>query len=450
MCVQIYFNYICSMDIFKTNQDILLKNLGFSEFNKMQKATLDSSKTNSNILLLAPTGSGKTVAFVLSMLHKIENKEGVQVLILAPTRELVLQIETVLKQMKLSFKINACYGGHPFSVERKNFSTPPTILVGTPGRIEDHIRRETFDTSNISNLVFDEFDKSLEFGFTKQMEKIVQNIPNIKGQLLVSATNAIEIPDFLQIKSIETLDFSTDKKAELTQQQIITPIDEKVEGLLALFQTFEKNNNTIVFCNHREACDRICDYLDDNQVEYAIFHGGLEQPQRELELLKFRNGSAQFLISTDIAARGIDIPELDYVIHYQIPTQESTFTHRNGRTARMKATGTSILVRTETDYLPDFIKTEPKTISLTNKKEIQKPDWVTVYIGKGKKDKVNKMDVVGFCLQFDFMKKDDLGLIEVKDFSVYVAIKRNISKRLIAEARTRKIKNKKAKIEIAN
>ena len=437
------------MDNFKTNQKLLLKNLGFSEFNEMQNSTLNSSKENDNILLLAPTGSGKTVAFILSMLSKIKNHEGVQILILAPTRELVLQIETVLKQMKLPFKINACYGGHPFSVERKNFSTPPTILVGTPGRIEDHIRRETFDASTITNLVFDEFDKSLEFGFTKQMEKIVQNLPNIKGHLLVSATNALEIPEYLNIQNIETLDFSTDKKTDLTQQQIITLIDEKVEGLLDLFKTFDANKNTIVFCNHREACDRICDHLDDNQVEYAIFHGGLEQPQRELELLKFRNGSAQFLIATDIAARGIDIPELDYVIHYQIPNQESTFTHRNGRTARMKATGTSILVRTETDYLPEYLKTEPKTLSLKNQKQIQKPDWITVYIGKGKKDKVNKMDVVGFCLQFDFMKKDDLGLIEVKDFSVYIAIKRNKSKRLLKEARNKKIKNKRAKIEIA-
>lgn len=437
------------MDNFKTNQNLLLENLGFQEFNEMQKSTLNSSKTNNNILLLAPTGSGKTVAFILSTLHKIKSTEGVQILILAPTRELVLQIETVLKQMKLPFKINACYGGHPFSVERKNFSTPPTILVGTPGRIEDHIRRETFDTKNITQLVFDEFDKSLEFGFVKQMEKIVQNTPNIKGQLLVSATNAIDIPKFLNITNLETLDFSTDQKNELTQQQIITAVDEKVEGLLELFKTFGSDKNTIVFCNHREACDRICDYLDDHQVEYAIFHGGLEQPQRELELLKFRNGSAQFLIATDIAARGIDIPELDYVIHYQIPVKESTFTHRNGRTARMKATGTSILVRTETDFLPEYLKEEPTTLSLKNQKQISKPDWVTIYIGKGKKDKVNKMDVVGFCLQFDFMKKEDLGLIEVKDFAVYVAIKRNKSKRLITEARNKKIKKKNAKIEIA-
>lgn len=437
------------MDNFKTNQKVLLKNLGFDAFNNMQNDTLSSSDQHANLLLLAPTGSGKTVAFLLHALSKINTSDNVQILILAPTRELVLQIEAVVKKMKLPFKTNACYGGHPFSVERKNFSTPPTILIGTPGRIEDHIKRETFDTSDISHVIFDEFDKSLEFGFIKQMESIIKNVPNRKGHLLVSATNAIDIPDFLEISNIHTLNYSSDKKTALTQKQIITPVDEKAEKLIEVLKTFDTNNNTIVFCNHREACDRICDLLDDEKIEYAIFHGGLEQPQRELELLKFRNGSAQFLIATDIAARGIDIPDLDYVIHYQLPKQESTFTHRNGRTARMKATGTSILVRTETDFLPEYIAVEPKEFKTSIKQTIQKPEWITIYISKGKKDKINKMDVVGFCLQFDFMKKDDLGLIEVKDYSVYVAIKRNKSKRLLTAAKTRKIKNKKVKIEIA-
>ena len=437
------------MKNFNINQNTILKNLGYTAFNEMQNTVFEASKQHNNLLLLAPTGSGKTVAYLLSTIDKLIDTDGVQLLILAPTRELVLQIETVLKNMKLPCKINACYGGHPFSIERKNFSSPPTILVGTPGRIEDHIRRKTFDTSKILQIIFDEFDKSLEYGFLDQMEAIVNNLPYLKKHFLVSATESIEIPSFLKITDIHKIDFSSEKKTAILQAQIVTAVDEKVEGLIALFKTFEKNQNTIVFCNHREACDRICDTLDDHQIEYAIFHGGLEQAQRELELLKFRNGSAQFLIATDIAARGIDIPELDYVIHYQIPLQESTFIHRNGRTARMKATGTSIIVRTETDYLPNFIKEEPQILSLKNGKEIEKPEWATVYFGKGKKDKVNKMDVVGFCLQFDFLKKEDLGLIEIKDFCAYAAVKRNKIKQLISESRHKKIKNQIAKIEVS-
>ena len=437
------------MTFSKINQTEILKNLGFQELNAMQLATTTAAIKNPNLLLLAPTGSGKTVAYLLSILPKLQSKNGVQILILAPTRELVLQIESVLKNMKLPLKVNACYGGHKFSIERQNFSTPPTILVGTPGRIEDHIRRETFDTSTISHLIFDEFDKSLEFGFSKQMEVIANKTPNVKGQILVSATNALEIPSYLNIKDIHTVDFSKDEKGDLTLKQFITPIDEKVQGLVTVLKSLGDNKNSIVFSNHREACDRICDHLDDEDIIYSIFHGGLEQPQRELELLKFRNGSSQILIATDVAARGIDIPELDCVVHYQMPQQESTFIHRNGRTARMKSTGTSILLRTEEDYFPSYIEKDPETLIVTNTKEIQKPDWVTIYVGKGKKDKVNKMDMVGFFLQFDFMSKSDLGLIEVKDYSAYIAIKENKSKRLIAASRDMKIKKKKAKIEIA-
>ncbi len=437
------------MTFIKTNIPTLLKNLGFQTLKPMQEAMLSASSKNPNILLLAPTGSGKTLAYLLSILSNIDNKPGVQALLLAPTRELVLQIENVLKRMKLPWKVNACYGGHKFSIERQNFTSPPTILIGTPGRIEDHIRRGTFNPKTISRIVFDEFDKALEFGFSKQMEAILKEIPNCKGKLLVSATQATEIPEYLQLNTIHTVDFSEEEKGTIKSQQITTLIDEKTEGLLQLLKSFGTNKNAIVFSNHRDACDRICDYLDEHEVVYSIFHGGLEQPQRELELLKFRNGSSRILIATDIAARGIDIPELDAVVHYQMPNIESTFVHRNGRTARMKSSGRSILIRSENDALPSYLKETPALLNLKTYDAIEDPEWITFYVGKGKKDKVNKMDLVGFFLQFDFVSKTDLGLIEVKDFSAYIAIKRNKSKRLLAVSRNLKIKNKKAKIAFA-
>jgi superfamily II DNA/RNA helicase len=437
------------MTFSKINTSALLKNLGFKALNPMQEAMLSASSKNPNLLLLAPTGSGKTFAYLASILSQLEDKPGVQALLLAPTRELVLQIENVLKMMKLPYKVNACYGGHKFSVERQNFTSPPTILIGTPGRVEDHIRRGTFNPKTISRIVFDEFDKALEFGFSKQMENILKEIPNCKGKLLVSATQAIEIPEYLQLNTIHTVDFSEEEKGTIKSQQITTLIDKKTEGLFQLLKSFGTNKNAIVFSNHREACDRICDYLDEHEVVYSIFHGGLEQSQRELELLKFRNGSSRILIATDIAARGIDIPELDAVIHYQMPNTESTFVHRNGRTARMKSSGRSILIRTENDALPSYLKETPALLNLETYNAIEDPEWITFYVGKGKKDKVNKMDLVGFFLQFDFVSKTDLGLIEVKDFSAYIAIKRNKSKRLLAASQNLKIKNKKAKIAFA-
>ena len=322
------------MTISDPNHSEILKNLGFSQFNEIQNATSEASKSYANLMLVAPTGSGKTVAFILSVLSGIVKNNGVQVLILAPTRELVLQIESVLKQMKLQYKVNACYGGHAFGVERNNFTNPPEVLVGTPGRIQDHIRRETFNTKNITKLVFDEFDKSLEFGFSSQMEDIVNHLPNIQNQLLVSATQSIKIPDYLNFYEPHTIQAKQTDKIDLELQQVIVPKDEKLEGLLMVLSQLNKTENAIVFVNHRDACDRICDYLDNFGAEYAIFHGGLKQVNRELELTKFRNGSAQFLIATDIAARGIDIPELDYVIHYQMPLSESAFIHRNGRNSK--------------------------------------------------------------------------------------------------------------------
>lgn len=438
------------MNLSKNTQDEILKNLGFTELNDMQKSTMEAAQNNDNLLLLAPTGSGKTVAYLLSILPRITKKEGVQVLILVPTRELVLQVESVLKQMKTGWKINVAYGGHPFSVERKNFSHPPEILIGTPGRVQDHMERETIDASCIEQVVFDEFDKSLELGFSKQMEFIRKELVNVKRQLLVSATQRIEVPEYLNLTNPHTLDFGEEESIDLTLKQMLVSKEEKPEGLIRLINTLEDNENALVFVNHRDACDRIAEFLNIYKISYSIFHGGLEQDQRELELTKFRNGSSRILIATDIASRGIDIPELDYVIHYQIPPQETVFTHRNGRTARMKATGTAVIIRSQLDNLPKYLDEEPENIELKEAKELSPTSWVTIYVGKGKKDKVNKVDIVGFFLQFDFMDKSDIGLIEMKDYAAYIAIRRSKYQELLKASKDKKMKNKKPKIALAN
>ncbi|NPD44999.1 MULTISPECIES: DEAD/DEAH box helicase [unclassified Lentimicrobium] len=437
------------MNLSKHNKIEIIKNLGFSELNEMQNATIDAATQHPHLLLLAPTGSGKTVAYLLSILSRIQKKPGVQALILVPTRELVLQVESVLKQMKTGWKINVAYGGHPFSVERQNFTHPPEILIGTPGRVQDHMQRETFDVSTIEQVVFDEFDKSLELGFSKQMEFIRAELKHVKRQLLVSATQRIEIPGYLQLKDLHTLDFSQEEKIDLELKQLLVSKEEKPEGLIKIINNLEDGENALVFVNHRDACDRIAEYFNIFKISYSIFHGGLEQDQRELELTKFRNGSSRVLIATDIASRGIDIPELDYVIHYQIPPQETVFTHRNGRTARMKATGTAVIIRSQLDKLPSYLQEEPENIKLKEGRELSQSEWVTLYVGKGKKDKVNKIDIVGFFLQFHFMAKDDIGLIEMKDYAAYIAVKRDKYQDLLKVSKDKKMKNKKPKIALA-
>lgn len=427
----------------------IISNLKFEQLNQIQEQTIQAYNMHDNVQLIAPTGSGKTVAFLLAALQHIKEKEGVQVLILAPTRELVLQLESVAKEMKLPFKTNACYGGHPFSVERKNFSNPPTLLIGTPGRIEDHLKRETFNPDHINHVIFDEFDKSLEFGFSKQMEGIMSHLRQVQRIILVSATNSIEIPDYIPFLNPKVIESTAKIESRLTLKKHVVKKDEKLEGLRNLINQLGTDQNAIAFVNHRETCERIGEHLDDFGITYSVFHGGMEQVHRELALTKFRNGSSQVLLATDIAARGIDVPALNMVIHYQLPPQESTFIHRNGRTARVEETGTSILLMTENDYLPDYIEEKPEQIRLRYDVEILPPTFDTLYIGKGKKDKINKMDIVGFCYSFDFMEKGDVGMIEVKDFCAYVAIKRTKMDKLIKSSRKKKIKNKTAKIQLA-
>lgn len=352
------------MTLSNLNQQKVLQNLGISALNEMQEATLEATKKHANLMLIAPTGSGKTLAYLLSLLTKLEEKDGIQALILAPTRELVLQIESVLKNMKLPIKINACYGGHMFSIERKNFSVPPSILVGTPGRIKDHLERGTFSPDTIRHLIFDEFDKSLEMGFIGQMKYITGQLFQVTDKILVSATKAIEVPYYLDFEDHFTLESQQTATTTLKTQKITTAKEGKLEGLLMLIRSLGSDQNAIVFANHRDACDRIGEFLDQHGVIFSLFRGGLEQDERESQLTKFRNGSTQVLIATDIAARGIDIPELDYVVHFQLPPQETTYLHRNGRTARMKASGTCILMMTEGDYLPHFLDEVPTEFSL--------------------------------------------------------------------------------------
>lgn len=437
------------MTLSKINQKEVIKNLGFDHLNRMQHVTIKAAKA-ANTILLAPTGTGKTIAYLLSTLPKLDREaEGVQMLVLAPTRELALQIESVIKAMKLGLKSLICYGGHSFSQERASLKTPPTILIGTPGRIQDHLNRYTFTVENLTSIIFDEFDKALEIGFSKQMEGIMKHLPMIKNRFLVSATQDIEIPAYIGLEDPTVHNFTDEKTGDLKIVKHQVPYSEKQEGLITIVNQMNEGERAIVFVNHREMSDRLGEVFETSGLDYSVFHGGLEQNKRELELTRFRNGSSQILIATDIASRGIDIPNLDYVIHYQLPGQESVFTHRNGRTARMKASGTSILMMTDKDYLPEYLSEEPEDLAIDPDKKLVRTPWVTVHVNRGKKQKVNKMDFVGYILNFDFMTKEDLGIIEVRDMFSYMAIKRDKVPTLIAASKTKKIKNKQAKFDYA-
>lgn len=428
-----------------------LENLKITELNEMQLASLEANKTAGDIVLLSPTGSGKTLAFLLPLLTLLDNNiQGIQVLILAPSRELALQIEQVFRAMGTPFKVNCFYGGHPMKVEINNLKNPPAVLVGTPGRIADHISRQTFETDSIKTIVLDEFDKSLEFGFKDEMSIIIQELQFLKKRILTSASEAIAIPDFAGVSSPSRLNFLSDSQpAGLKLKAVICEGRDKLEALFSLI-CLVGNRTTLIFCNHREAVERISALLYDKGLVHGIYHGGLEQEERERALIKFRNGSHRILITTDLASRGLDIPEIENVIHYQFPATADAFMHRNGRTARMHATGTSYLIMGEGDHLPLFLKEKPEYVHLPEAPRI--PDnsgWDTLFIAAGKKDKINKTDIVGLLIQKGKLHKDEIGRIEVLDYTSFAAVKKDKIEKVVNLLRFEKIKKKTVKFEVS-
>nr|WP_315155560.1 DEAD/DEAH box helicase [uncultured Flavobacterium sp.] len=430
----------------------ILANLGISDLNEMQEVSHDAIINENNVLLLSPTGSGKTLAFLLPIFELLQPEIlSVQCLILVPSRELGLQIEQVWKKMSTGYKVNVCYGGHSIDTEIKNLSNPPAILIGTPGRIADHIDRGTFRLDKIQTLVLDEFDKSLQLGFHEQMSFVIGKLTKLNKRVLVSATSGIEIPKYTRLVNPLILDFIPDNKEEnnLSLQMVVSKDKDKLMTLFQLICSL-KSEAAIVFCNHRDAAERISDTLNEKGIYATYYHGGMDQEERERALIQFRNGSMSYLITTDLAARGLDIPEMKHVIHYHLPLKEEEFTHRNGRTARMLASGTAYLIVNESEKKLDYVDYTMPAMEVSSNIVLPKPpQFQTIYISGGKKNKLNKIDIVGFFSQKGKLEKGDLGLIEVKDFISFAAVKYNKVKELLHLVKEEKMKGKKFKIEVA-
>jgi superfamily II DNA/RNA helicase len=433
-------------------QDVL-KNVKIKALNNMQKAAMETTAGNHDLILLSATGSGKTLAFLLPLVELLKTATTQsKALIIVPSRELAIQIEQVFKSMGLNLKVTCCYGGHKREIEENNLKQAPALLVGTPGRLADHIRRENITTSSIETLVLDEFDKSLELGFQEEMSFIISSLKGIKKRILTSATKMDDIPDFVGLNNPVTLDFlsgNEDAETGLAIQLLKSNEKDKIESLFRLICMLG-NRSTIVFCNHRESVERTSALLKERDILNVFYHGAMEQQERDAALCKFRNGTSNVLVTTDLAARGLDIANIRYIIHYHLPHTEEMFTHRNGRTARMDASGTAILILGPEETLPSYITTDITQIELPVTTVIpEKPKWSTLFIAAGKKDKVNKVDIVGFLSQKGELKKEDIGLIEVKDFFSFVAVKKIKVSNTLQKIKEQKIKNKKVKIAVA-
>ncbi|MCX6299539.1 MAG: DEAD/DEAH box helicase [Bacteroidetes bacterium] len=418
----------------------------------MQEKANKAILKEKDILLLSPTGSGKTLAFLLAVLELLDEESNqVQCLILTPSRELAIQIEQVWKKMSTGFKVSCCYGGHDMQTEIQNLVEPPALLIGTPGRIGDHFRRETLSLNYIKTLVLDEFDKSLALGFEEEMRFVIEALPALSKRVLVSATAAIQVPEFTGVTHLQVLDFidPIDADENLSLQLVISEDKDKVDRLVQLL-SYIGAEPTLIFCNHRDAVERTSQLLQQKGIPNAAFHGGMEQMQREQTLIQFRNGSVLFLVATDLAARGLDIPEIKHVVHYHLPSTEAEFTHRNGRTARMHATGTAYLLMHLTEPTPYYIREQLTPLELPRHlKPPKTASYTTIYINGGKKDKLNKVDIVGFLAQKGKLEKDDIGLIVVKDFNAFVAVKKHKVNGLLNLVQDQKIKGTKYKIVVA-
>lgn len=424
----------------------ILAKLGISALNPMQEKTLEVIPKNKEVVLLSPTGTGKTLAFLLPILAELDpNLQEVQALILAPSRELAQQIEQVCREMGSGFKTNAVYGGRPIAKDKIDLKHPPTILIGTPGRVADHFRRGTFATFAVKVLVLDEFDKSLEVGFSKEMKEIIRALTSLEKKILTSATQKAEIPDFVGFKKPQYLHFLNQDIPQLALKTVISKDKDKLKSLSLLLQNLP-NQSGIVFCNLKDSIQKVSDYLAEYHIPHACFYGGLEQQERERALIKFKNGTHKILIATDLAARGIDVAELDFIVHFEIPYKEEEFTHRNGRTARMKKKGTAYVVRWEKEYLPSFIK-EGKTVELkeVEKKSIQ--EWETLFISGGRKDKISKGDIAGLFIKQGKLKQVEVGVIELKQDCSFVSVPKKKANELINLLNNSRLKKKKVRIQ---
>jgi len=427
------------------DQEAILAKLNIYELNPMQEEAIKVIKENTNVILLSPTGTGKTLAFSLPLINSLDpTSKEIQALILVPSRELAIQIEQVIRSMGSGYKVNAVYGGRPISKDKIELKHTPAILIGTPGRVADHFSNDRFSKNNIKTIILDEFDKSLEVGFEYEMRGIINELPSINKRILTSATQGVEIPDFVRLDSPETINYLGKSVSKLKVKTVISPAKNKLNTLLYLLNHIG-NHQGIIFCNLKDSIQKVSSFLESKNMSHGCFNGGMEQKDRERSLIKFRNGTNQILIATDLAARGIDIPEMKYIIHFQLPLSKEEFTHRNGRTARVSSKGNAYVLKWKEERLPEFIGTPP--VEDISKQSIRKPVfWETLFISGGRKDKISKGDIAGMFFKLGKLTKDQLGIIELKQDCAFVAVPASMVDHLVENLNNTRLKKKKVRV----
>ena len=439
------------MDNLNRLQQIALGKLGISSLNTMQTTAVEHCRNNSSMVLLSPTGTGKTLAFLLPLLERLKlDEKGVQAVVVLPTRELAKQVFEVWRSMATPFHIAAFYGGRPLEQEIASLGgASPAVIVGTPGRLLDHLGRASFAVDKCALLVIDEFDKCLEMGFRDEMSKLIEALPNASSRFLLSATDAEEIPLFAGADSVVKLDFRTSELPALRTgfYTVTTTPDKRLDTLVSLLCSLG-GEPAIVFCNFRETVDEVQVYLKKSALHSIGYHGAMEQKERELSLYRFTAGCSNILVSTDLAARGLDIKDVRHIVHYQRALSAEIFTHRNGRTARWEAGGNVYLIAFENKALPDYVPDGLEEYALPKRLVLPAaPEWTVLYVGKGKRDKISRGDLAGFFIKKGGLRPDEVGTITVFDKFSYVAVKLNRMRAVLKAVEGEKIKGVKTIVQ---
>lgn len=429
-----------------------LRKQNIDALNSMQQAALEHCRDNNNMVLLSPTGTGKTLAYLLPLLMRLDaSLKCVQALIIVPSRELARQVAQVWQSMDTPFRMTALYGGRPIVEEVAQLKhNSSTLIVGTPGRLIDHLKQANFLANDCHHLIIDEFDKCLEMGFHDEMQQLLELLPDVRSRFLLSATESEAIPQFAGADDAQRLDFRTLDEQPSLRTRFYTVTTTPEDRLQALFKLLCSLNgeSAIVFCNFRETVEEVRSYLAKNRLIVSAYHGALEQKERELALYRFSSGCSNILVSTDLAARGLDIKEVQHVIHFQRPMTADIYTHRNGRTARWDAEGAVYMLSYHNHPLPDFVTEDIKEYRMREKYPLPPaPNWMALYIGKGKRDKISRGDLAGFFIKKGGIPPEEVGPIAVFDRYAYVAVRRSRARTLMQQLSGEKIKGVKTIIE---
>lgn len=420
---------------------------GIERLNPMQEAM--AATKSAGVVLLAPTGSGKTIAFALYLLQRVKADNGtVQAVVIAPSRELVLQIHEVLRPIATDLKVTALYGGHSMADEVNTLSVTPAIIVATPGRLLDHLKRRQIDLSAVSTLVLDEYDKSLELGFADEMSRIARRLTGVRNTVLTSATRLESLPDFIKIDRAETLDYTESTPAPRHRMQVVqveSPVRDKLDTLIDLLHSLD-NQRVIIFVNHRESAERVYNALVKDHLPAGLYHGGLEQRERQLALDLLDNGTTPVLVATDLAARGLDIDNIGSVIHYHMPTNAEAWTHRNGRTARQDAHGTIYVITAEGENLPEYIEFDRAYVPTGRSNDPLRSDVTTLYFNAGRREKISRGDIAGYLINRGGLAPDEVGRITVSDHSAIAAVPRDKAREVVKAVAPYRLKNTRVRV----